>query len=159
MSVAIVLAIIVAALFAVIFFTKRRFGLLGLALAAGSIVSNLWSHDLTPLIRQAGLEIVSPPLSSIVAAALVLLPAAILLFSSPANKKSIHRIIDAAAFSVLAVAFLLPILGDALVLQEQGLEIYDMLIEYRAWIITAGISYAIVDLLLAKRKKEDTHKH
>lgn len=159
MSVAIVLAIVTAILFAIVFFTKRRFGLLGMALAVGSILSNLWSQDLTPIIRQAGLEIVSPPLASVVAAALVLLPAAILLFSSPANKKFIHRILDAAAFAVLAVAFLLPVLGDALILEAEGLEVYNFFTEYRAWVITAGLVYAVVDVLLAKHKKEDKLKH
>lgn len=159
MNVVIILSIILAILFATVFLTKRRFGLLGLALAAGSILSNLWSHDLTPLIRQAGLEIVSPPLVSVVAAVLVLLPAVIVLFSSPANKKVLHRSIDAAAFAVMALAFLLPILGDALVLKEEGLQFYTLLTEYRAWVITGGVVYAIIDLLLAKLKKEDKLRH
>lgn len=159
MSVAIIFVIVWSILFAVVFFTKRRFGLLGLALAAGSILSGLWSQDLTPLIRQMGLEIISPPLSSIVAAVLVLLPAVVLLFISPTNKKMIHRAIDAVAFAFVALAFLLPVLGDALILEEQGLEIYSFLTEYRNWIITTGIGYALVDLLLAKYRKEDHHKH
>lgn len=154
MSVAVVLFIVLGVLFALAFFTRRRFGLLGLALAAGSILSGLWASDLTPIVRDVGLQTISPPLISVVGAALVLLPAIALLFSGPSYKKMHKRVISAAAFSLLALAFLLPTLGDALVLEDDGETVYEFVVTYRSWIITAGLLYALFDLLTAKAKKE-----
>jgi hypothetical protein len=158
MNIAVVLLIILGILFAVAFFTRRRFGVLGLALAGGSILSGLLATDLTPVIRDAGLELVSPPLASVVAASLVLLPAIALLFSGPSYKKMSKRIIGASAFALLAFAFLLPILRDALILEGDGKEIFDTVADYGSWIIVGGILFAIFDLLTAKSKKEEKEK-
>lgn len=155
MSVATVLIIVLVVLFGVAFLTKRRFGVLGLALAAGSILSDLWASDLTPAVYKAGVNIVSPPLATVVAAILILLPSVVLLFKGPTNKKMSKRIIGAAAFGLLASAFLLPILGDALVLEGDGKKVYDMIMTYRAWIVTAGLVFAVIDIMSTKAKKED----
>lgn len=158
MNIAIVLLIILGLLFALAFFTRRRFGVLGLALAGGSILSELLASDLTPVIRDAGLELVSPPLASVVAAALLLLPAVALLFSGPLYKKMSKRIVGASAFALLAFAFLLPILSDALILEDDGKEIFDAVASYGSWIIVGGILFAVFDLLTAKSKKEEKEK-
>ena len=50
MNVALVFAVILIALFGLAFLTKRRFGVLGLALAAGAMLSSLWAESLTPVI-------------------------------------------------------------------------------------------------------------
>lgn len=150
MNVAMILLITVGVLFAVVFLTRRRFGLLGLALAAGSILSDLWSRDLTPLIKDVGVEIAAPPLVTVVAAALVLLPAAALFFRGPANKHLPQRLLSAAAFALLALAFLLPVFGEALVLEGDGQVVYDFVSTYRSWIITVGIGYALFDLLMVR---------
>lgn len=156
MSIAMVLAIVLAVLFGVAFLTKRRFGVLGLALAAGSILSELWTKDATDLVYGAGVDLVSPPLSAVVAAVLILLPAVVLLFKGPTNKDMTKRVIGAAAFGLLASAFLLPVLGDALVLEGDGKRIYDLVMEYRSLVITAGLVFAIVDIMSTKAKKDDS---
>src|SRR5688572_734271 len=98
---------LLASLFFLSFLTKRRFGVLGLALAAGSVVSVNWTSTLTPLLEQQGLQVVSPPLVNVVAASLVLLPPLLLLFSGPTYNGLWLRIIGAAAFALLAFAFLM----------------------------------------------------
>lgn len=153
MNVVIVVLIIIAALFALTYFTKRRFGVLGLALAAGAMLSDLWASDVTPYIERAGLQIVAPPMETIVAAAITLLPAIVLLFSGPAYAKKSQRIVGAAAFALLAAAFLLEPLGNALVITVDGLKYYTLLSENRVWIITAGILFALFDLLTVKSPK------
>lgn len=157
MSTAIVLFIVLVILFALAFLTRRRFGTLGLGLAAGAILSELWSADLTPIIRQAGLEIVSPPLVSIVAAALILLPAILLLFKGQAYKQLHMRVIGAVAFALLAFALLLPILGDSLQLNNEGQTIYSFVSTYRPWIITIGIVYALFDMILPRKHESKGH--
>lgn len=153
MSFIMILGIIVAALFAATYFTRRRFGVLGLALCAGFIVSGLWTADVTPLVRQAGVELLSPPLASVVAGTLVLLPAVILLFSGPTYSKRGPRLIGSIVFALLAAALLLPSLYNGLVLDANGKHIYDLLSQNRNAIITAAIVYALFDILTIKTPK------
>lgn len=150
MNIAFIFAATFAVLFALVFFTKRRFGLLGLALAAGSIVSELWSKDVTPLVQNAGVELVAPPLVTVVAAVLLLAPALILIVKAPSQKHLLQRLLSSTVFAGLAVAFMLPVLGDALVLEGEGKAIYDTLVNYRPWILTVGLVYALVDIFLAR---------
>ena len=45
MEVVVVFSILAIGLFVAAFITRRRFGLLGLALAAGSILSSIWARE------------------------------------------------------------------------------------------------------------------
>lgn len=153
MSFLIIFLIIIAALFVLAYVTKRRFGVLGLALAAGALLSTLWVGNLTPMIASAGVTMVQPPLESVVSAGLILLPAVLLLFSGPVYKGKVHRLLGAAAFAVLATALLLVPLGSALVIDETARPIYEFFTQYRPVIITATLIYALTDLLLTKTPK------
>jgi hypothetical protein len=156
MSFLIIFLIVIGLLFALAFLTKRRFGVLGLALAAGAMMSTLWVGDLTPIIAKAGIILVAPPLESVVAAALILAPAILLLFSGPTHKKMSQRIIGAAAFAVLATALLLQPLGSALIIDATAKPVYDFFVQYRAAIITVCLAFAVFDLLLTRSPK--SHK-
>jgi hypothetical protein len=153
MSFVIIFLIIIASLFATAFFTRRRFGVLGLALAAGAMLSTLWVGDLTPIIARAGIILVKPPLESVVSAGLILLPALLLLSSGPAYKTMVQRVIGAAAFAVLATSLLLEPLGSALVIDTIGQPLYDFFIHNRVVIITVCLTLAVVDLLMTKTPK------
>ena len=147
MDVAIVFLVAIAVLFLIAFMTKRRFGVLGLALAAGSMLSELWAAKLTPLVAEAGVTVDQPPLITVVAVVLVLLPAVLLLFSGPSYHDQTKRIVGAFLFAALAFALLIEPLGSALVLQDQGRQVYDFFAENRVYIVTAGLVIAIIDLL------------
>lgn len=144
---------VIALLFALAFFTRRRFGVLGLALAAGAMISTLWVGDLTPIIAQAGFVLIKPPLHSVVSAALILAPAVLLLFSGPTYKTMLQRVVGAAAFAVLATALLLEPLGSALVIDTTAKPVYDFFVQYRTVIITGCLSVALLDLLITKTPK------
>ncbi|HMH69953.1 MAG TPA: hypothetical protein VK502_01000 [Candidatus Saccharimonadales bacterium] len=153
MSFLVIFLLFIGLLFATAFFTKRRFGVLGLALAAGAMLSNLWVGDLTPIIASAGIIIVKPPLSSLVSAGLILLPALLLLASGPTYKSMVQRVVGAGAFAVLAIALLLEPLGSALVIDTVGKPVYDFFVEQKVIIITAALILAILDLLVSKSPK------
>jgi hypothetical protein len=156
MNVAIIFAVIILVLFVLSYITKRRFSVLGLALAAGSILSTLWAQELTPVVRQAGFNVQNPPLITIVSILLVLLPAVVLLFSGPSYRDMPRRIIGAVLFASLAFALLIEPLGIALTLEDQGKMVYDFFVENRVYIITVGLVIAIIDLLSVHTSK--THK-
>ncbi len=140
-------------LFAVAFVTKRRFGVLGLALAAGTFISSLWVGDLTPIIAETGVQLIKPPLESVVSAALILLPAALLLLSGPTYRPGTSRTIGALLFAAFAGVLLLEPLGSALVIDGVGQTVYDTLTLYRNPIITACLIVALLDILATKTPK------
>lgn len=153
MTFVIIFLLLIITLFSVAFFTKRRFGVLGLALAAGSMLSALWVGDLTPIIAEAGFVLVRPPLESVVAAMLTLLPALLLLASGPSYLSSKQRVIGALLFAVLATVLLLEPLGSALIIEGLGEQVFDFLTVNRVIIITICLAIAVMDLLLAKTPK------
>lgn len=154
MDVIIILFFLVGALFALAYFSRRRFGTLGLALCAGFLLSTMWAADVTPLIRKAGIVFSTPPLSSVVAAVIILLPALILMLGGPTYKKHGHRLIAAGAFALLATSFLLSPLGSSMNMDGSAKQIYKFLVDNRNIIITLAIVYALFDLASYKPPKK-----
>ncbi len=152
MNVALVFGITLIVLFALAFLTKRRFGVLGLALAAGAMLSSLWADSLTPVIEKAGVAVSQPPLFTLVSVSLVLLPAVLLLFSGPSYKGLPMRLAGAFCFAALAVALLIEPLGSALVLTGQSQEIYQFFVDNRVYIVTAGLIAALFDILTTRTR-------
>ncbi len=160
MNVAIVFIVVLLLLFGLAYFTKRRFGVLGLALAAGSMLSELWAEQLTPLVRDAGLIVQNPPLITVVSVVLVLLPASFLLFSGPSYRDTPKRLLGALLFAALAFALIIEPIGSALVLQGQGRAMYEFFVTNQVYIVTIGLIVAVFDLLgahTAKPPKHDKH--
>lgn len=157
MSGIIVAGVIAVILFAAAYFPKRRFGLLGLALTAGATLSALWAADLAPLVEQAGIRLLAPPLESVIAVIITLLPATVSLFSGLKVTGKSQRLIGALMFSLLGVAFLLPTLSSVLVLEAQSQQVFQLLADYRDWIITVGVAYALLDVLTTKIPKPEKH--
>lgn len=158
MSVVVVFSVLIVALFVIAFITKRRFGVLGLALAAGTVISSYWANDVTTIVRQAGGDFVLLPLSMLVSIALILLPAVVLLPRGPAYKQQTGRIIGSLAFAALALAFMVEPLGSTLLLTGWEREVYEFFVENRVYIITAGISFAVFDLIGTKAHKHPKEK-
>lgn len=160
MNVALVFGIVLLSLFILAYVTKRRFGVLGLALTAGAMLSTLWAQTLTPIIEQVGISTSLLPLTTLVSIGLVLLPAVLLLFSGPSYKDRVSRIIGALLFATLALALLIEPLGSALVLMGQGKEVYDFFDANRLYIITLGLIIALADLLFTKTPRHHkSEKH
>ncbi len=153
MNVAIVFVVVLLLLFGLAFATKRRFGVLGLALAAGAMLSSLWAETLTPVIAQAGVVVERPPLLTVVSVVLVLLPAILLLFSGPSYKELPMRLTGAFCFAALAFALVIEPLGSALVLQGEGKRVYNFFETYQVYIVTAGLILALIDILATRTSK------
>jgi len=148
MNVVVSFALIGIALFAAAYATKRRFGLLGLALGAGATLSQLWSYDAGLVVGSLGIFPSGPMTTAITLSIVVLLPAIVLLFHGYTYKNFISRALGAFMFTLLALAFLVEPLGYALTLEGFGVEAYQWLDQYKAVIISVGIIFAVVDLFL-----------
>ncbi len=150
MSAVVIFAIVLIILFLVAFASKRRFGMLGLALAAGSVLSTLCADDLTVIVREFGAVLLSPPLGAVISAVLMLLPATILLMAGPKYKAVTHRTVGSLLFAVLGTALLLEPLGQALILQGPGRVLFNVTTLYQEYIISIGIFLAVIDLLITR---------
>lgn len=160
MSALVIVGLLFGALFLLSFLTKRRFGVLGLALAAGSLLALNWTDTLTPFLEKQGITLAVPPLSTVVQAALVLAPPLILLAGGPTYSKMIWRILGSLAFAALAIAFLKGSIGAALQLDGIGLTAYKFIDSYENIIIVVGLVAAIIDTFFTRRpaKKDKGHK-
>ena len=150
MTVLIVFIVLAVGLFLGAFLTKRRFGLLGLALTAGATLSTIWSYDAGLILSSIGLVPSGPMTNAIALSLIVLLPPVVLLFHGYTYKENAARAIGAALFTVLALAFLVEPIGFALPLEGTGADIYNWLIEYKNVIISVGVVLAVVDLFFTK---------
>lgn len=150
MNALLVLAVLLATLFALAYITKRRFGVLGLALCAGSLLSASWASTLTPWIESHGIVFVSPPLSAVVSALLILGPALLLLFSGPTYANAVQRIAGSVAFALLALVFLLQPIGVAMVFDDNGERIYMAVQQNSNIVVVAGIFAALADILITR---------
>jgi len=143
---------ILGLLFLIPYATNRRFGVLGLALTAGSLLSTNWTGTVTPFIEQQGVVLVAPPLAVVVSAVLVLLPPLLLLLSGPSYSEGWQRILGSLAFALLAFAFLVDAFEAALQLDTFGMQVVDFVDTYSSLIIVTGIIAALTDIVLSGRR-------
>lgn len=145
-----VFAALALVLFAGAFVSKRRFGLLGLALTAGATLSTIWSYDAGLVVSSTGLVPEGVITQAVTQSLVVLLPAILLLFHGYTYKNVVGRIIGAVLFAVLALAFLVEPIGYALPLEGIGADVYGFLNNYKEVIISIGVILAIADLFFTK---------
>jgi len=159
MIVIIVFAVIAIALFAGAFLSKRRFGLLGLALTAGATLSMIWNDTAGLMIAGTGLVPDGPYTNAIALSIVVLLPAILLLFHGYTYKGTLPRIIGSALFTILALAFLVEPIGFALPLTGVANDVYSLLAENKNTIISVGVILAVVDLFFTKPAPKKSREH
>lgn len=158
----IVFAGIALVLFAGAFISKRRFGLLGLALTAGATLSTIWSYDAGLVVSSTGVFPEGVITQAVTQSLVVLLPAILLLFHGYSYKNIVSRIIGSLLFTILALAFLVEPLSYALPLDGISGVVYSNIRQYKDLIISAGVILAIIDLFFTKPahlSEKDKKKH
>ncbi|MGV9001499.1 MAG: hypothetical protein ACOH18_00880 [Candidatus Saccharimonadaceae bacterium] len=158
----IVFAGIALVLFAGAFISKRRFGLLGLALTAGATLSTIWSYDAGLVISSTGVFPEGAITQAVTQSLVVLLPAILLLFHGYSYKNIVSRVVGSLLFTVLALAFLVEPISYALVLDGTGAVVYSNIRHYKDLIISIGVIVSIIDLFFTKPAhlaEKDKKKH
>ena len=139
-------------LFALSFFSKRRFGILGLALTAGATLSAIWGDTADLVISATGLVPTGTLTSAIALSLVTLLPAIVLLFHGYRYKDIFSRSVGSLFFTVLALTFLLEPVAHALPLEGASAYWYNQALSYKDLIISAGVVLAVLDLFFTKSK-------
>lgn len=151
MTFLIVLALYFAALFVIAFASRRSMGVPALALTAGAVLAKLWTDSLTPLIASTGVIVIRPPLSSLVAIALTVIPALILLVKAKKVAHHRHATFTSLVFAVLAVMLTYGAFANAVILDEASRQYIEQMLAYDKIIITAAIIFALADVLFYKK--------
>ena len=157
MTFLIVLGIYFGILFAFAFLSRRLVAVASLVLCAGAELARLWTNDLTPLVAQSGVTIISPPLSSIVAVALTLLPAILVVAKSPKGKGA-KQLVSSLVFATLGVMLTYGAFSNAVILDSQSKAIVQSILANERWIITIGILVALAEVLLLHRPHHGNEK-
>lgn len=140
-----VFLVVVTVLWVLAFVSKRRFGALGLALAAGALLSLLWSGNLMGIVERTDLSFASVSAAGVASLILVLTPPALLLFSGPSYRSKYGRLIGATLFAVFAGALIAEPLSSTMVLDSGARSVFDLVVKYQVYIVTAGVAVALLD--------------
>ncbi len=134
-------------LFLVAWLFRRMPGVASLTLCAGAVLAKLWTDSLTPLVAKAGIVVISPPLASLVAVTLTLLPALLVLAKAPRTPRHHHRIFGSLLFAALGVMLTYGAFSNAVVLDEQSRLIVQAIMAQEKWITTCAILLALIEVL------------
>ena len=153
-----VFAALAIALFAGAFLSRRRFGLLGLALTAGATLSNIWGYNAGLVVSMTGLVPEGPLTNAIALSLVVLLPAIVLLFHGYTYKENAARVIGSLLFTALALAFLVQPLEFVLPLEGFAADVFHWFVDNQPVIISVGVVLAVVDLFFTKPKLREKER-
>ncbi len=151
MTYLIVLVIYLAVLFAVAWLSRRSLGVPTLMLAAGALLADIWTDSLTTVVAQAGLVATKPPLASIVAVALTILPALVVMIRSHRVSSQRRSIIGSVIFAVLAVMLTYDAFVNAVVLDDASRQYAAQIIQYRSSVITVCIVIALLETITHRK--------
>ena len=154
------LIVITLILFAVVYASKRRFGLLGLALVAGSIISASWASYVTVVLQVQGIALLSPPLKVVVAALLVVLPVLFLVIVGPTYRKKWQRLSGSFLLSLFGTALMAAAIAREAPELAQGNIVIHIITQTYPIILVAGVILAILDIIVTyfpKKGRVATH--
>lgn len=158
MSVALLFAVIVLVVFGLVFALGRRIGPLTLALAAGSLLVDLWASELRIVIGGLGIGAAWLPDGVIASLVLLLLPMVLLLFGGPIYYKKSERVVASLVVGVLTAALLVRPLGQYMALTGDAKTVYQLLSEWWPVVATLGIGWGLLDVLLLHTVKVSAAK-
>ena len=141
----IVIAAVIVVLFLLGLMSKRRFGTLGLALAAGALLASQLTVWLSTYIKALDVETGSLSARAAASIALTLLPAFLLLFSGPSYRKRTHALIGAAAFSLMGTLLIIGPLSIGLPKDATAQSTLSFIASYSDVLLAVGILGAVVD--------------
>lgn len=145
----VVIVIILIVLFAIAFYTRRRFGVLGLALAAGTVLSQYASGFVADILRANAVTVSGMDYKVLASIVLIISPALLLLAGGPTYHDRKAAIFGALGFALLGMFFVLGPLSMILPSSEpivrDGLVVMANLQNY---VIVAALVFALIDTFM-----------
>ena len=155
----VIIVAIALALFGLAFVTKRRFGVLGLGLAGGAVLSQSWGREIGQIFENQQLPV--EPLSYFVAATVapINIPPLLRLIAGPKYTDKKYALIGSICFALLGTLLLIgPLTMDLPPLSGEMKTSLDFIAQWENLLIACGIALAIVDMLHANSSKSHGKK-
>ena len=103
----IVILVVAIALFGIAFVTRRRFGILGLALASGVVLAQSATSYVGDFLEQQGLPVAPLSYNDTATIILIMIPSFILLAGGPTYSSKKMALVGAFGYALLGTFFLL----------------------------------------------------
>jgi len=145
----VLIVIIFGALTALAFVTKRRFGVLGLSLAAGVVLSQNATRYVSDFFANNSVPVEPLTYNSAAAITLIMLPPLVLMFGGPKYSSHKTAIFGAVGFGLLATFFLIGPLTSSLPPAQASVR--DALLLISDWenvIVIIALLLALLDTFL-----------
>ena len=150
----IILLVLAVALFALAFFTRRRFGVLGLALTAGVVLSEQATGEVATFLQLGDFPVEPLTYKSAAVIVLLLAPALLLLFSGPRYNDQRAAAFGGVAFAVFGTVLLLAPLSMSLPLASTSIApLLTQIALNTPLIIATSVILAVIDTMHAHAKK------
>ena len=147
------------ALFALAFVTKRRFGVLGLALAAGVVLSQQVSANGASLLRSWNIPVQPLSYDAVAAAVIILLPSLVLLAGGPTYVSKKLAIVGSIGYALLGTFFVLGPLTTALPTDDPNIRnLLTIIANWQTTIVGLALILAIVDVFLVHGTSKNRHR-
>ena len=146
------ITIILIALFGLALISGRRFGFLGLGLAAGTLLAGqttVWLEDVLMVFKQY-LGDISPAQAAVMLLALA--PSLVLMFTGPKYKSLKGRILGAIMYTAMAGFAILPFVLSSI---DIPVEAKNFVVTAYTTAIAAGIVASVVDIFLTGRVRKN----
>lgn len=149
----VILLVIALGLFGLAFLTKRRYGVLGLGLTAGLVLSQQMSKEVAGFLQYVDFPVEPLAFTTAASVALILGPAFALLIAGPKYKDQHLAIIGSVAFAIYGTMLLLAPLTTNLPLTDSSIQpALSQIALNSPLIITAGVIAAVVDTMYSHGK-------
>lgn len=150
----IILLILAVALFGIAFLTKRRYGVLGLGLAGGLVLSQEISRDFAAFLQSLDVPVEPLPFTAAASLVLILAPALVMLFSGPKYTDQRYAIVGSILFAVFGTVLLLPPLVPSLPFDDRAVvqPLLSTVALNSPLITSVAVIFAVVDMMHAHGK-------
>jgi hypothetical protein len=149
----VILLVLAVSLFALAFFTRRRFGGLGLGLTAGLVLSEQLNKDVAQIMRVGDFPVEPLTYRSAAIIFLILAPALVMLFAGPKYNDKRAAVFGGIAFAIFGTILLLAPLSTSLPLNDPAIRpTLSAIALHSPTIIAAGIIAAVFDTMHAHGK-------
>lgn len=152
MTYLLMLGLCFATLFVVGLVSRRQLGVAILALAASSVLADLWAVSLTPALAQAGFVLTHPPMQNVVAVILILLPALMVMFRLPRSRGWLNGVIDSLVWALAAVLFMYQDFSEAVVLDGSSASLVGQAVPYVPVALTACLVFGVITAVFHRKK-------
>jgi len=142
----VILLVVLLCLFAVSFLSKRRFGTLGLGLAAGALLAKESSVDLALVLQKYDISLLDFSSATLASMILTLLPPLVLLVSGPTYSSKKTAFLGALAFALMGTMLLVGPISTGFPVPDANVrDVFAFTADYESALIAGGVILAVID--------------